>query len=100
MAIHELLVDFFHAVGHFGTWVRLKIKQLRLRRLESLVPFTKVPFWYIYLSHHLCPPMLEPILVVGLGCSLGGNHFDPWPFTRCLSFFRVRLGTLAVPNIA
>ena len=27
--------------------------------------------------------MLEPILVVGLGCSLGVRDFDPWP-TRYL----------------
>ena len=27
------------------------------------------------------PPILEPILVVGLGCSLGANRgFDPWPY--------------------
>ena len=32
------------------------------------------PFWG-------APPVLEPILVVRLGCSLGGNQaFDPWPF--------------------
>ena len=26
------------------------------------------------------PPILEPVLVVGLGCSLGVRDFDPWPF--------------------
>ena len=25
------------------------------------------------------PPILEPISVVGLGCSLGVHDFDPWP---------------------
>ena len=32
-------------------WVWLKIKGLGLRRCWSLVPFTKVPFWYMLLSH-------------------------------------------------
>ena len=26
------------------------------------------------------PPIFEPILVVGLGCSLGVWDFDPWPY--------------------
>ena len=36
------------------------------------------PFWYHFGVG--APPILEPILVVGLVCSLGVWHFDPWPF--------------------
>ena len=32
-------------------WVWLKIKELGLRRLECVVPFTQVPFRYMFLSH-------------------------------------------------
>ena len=28
-------------------------------------------------------PILQPILVVGLGCSLGVRDFDPWTFLGC-----------------
>ena len=31
------------------------------------------------------PPILEPILVVGLGCSLGVRAFDPWPVIRAVA---------------
>ena len=35
----------------------------------------RIPFWLVN-----SPPILEPILVVGLGCSLGYDlDFDPWP---------------------
>ena len=38
------------------TWLWLKIKELGLRKFQSLVPFTKVPCWYIYLTHsHMLP---------------------------------------------
>ena len=32
-----------------------------------------IPFW-----ENGAPPVLEPILV-GIGCSLGVQDFDPWP---------------------
>ena len=32
-------------------WLWLKIKELGVRRFESLVSFTKMPFWHINLSH-------------------------------------------------
>ena len=35
-----------------------------------------IPFWLDWVNS---PPVLEPILVVGLGCSLGVLDFDPWP---------------------
>ena len=40
-----------------------------------------VPIW-LWLSKPFWDPMfiLEPILVVGLGCSLGVRAFDPWPY--------------------
>ena len=39
------------------------------------------PFWYHFGMG--APPILEPILVVGLGCSLGDNRgFDPWPVEK------------------
>ena len=34
------------------------------------------------------PLILEPILVVGLGCSLGVRDFDPWPY-GVVVFFKV-----------
>ena len=36
--------------------------------------------WYPILGQVNSPPILEPILVVGLGCSKGVRGFDPWPF--------------------
>ena len=33
------------------TWVWHKFQELGLRRFWSLVPFAKVPFWYMFLSH-------------------------------------------------
>ena len=41
------------------------------------------PFWGSHFGWYVAsPPILEPILVVGLGCSLGGYDvdFDPWPY--------------------
>ena len=46
-----------------------------------------LPFWWLWVKTVLdpilglvnSPPILEPILVVGLGCSLGVRDFDPWP---------------------
>ena len=38
------------------------------------------PFWDPILGFAVnSPPILEPISVVGLGCSLGVGAFDPWP---------------------
>ena len=34
----------------FGKWVWLKIKQEGLRRLWSMFPLTRVPFWYRFFS--------------------------------------------------
>ena len=36
-----------------------------------------IPFWLVG-----APPILEPMIVVGLGCSLGVRDFDPWPNHR------------------
>ena len=40
------------------------------------------PFWSTILGKVNSPPMLEPISVVGLGCSLGVRGFDPWPLVE------------------
>ena len=38
--------------ARFPNWVWLKIKELGLCGCWSLVPFTKVPFWYHFLEPH------------------------------------------------
>ena len=38
-----------------------------------------IPFWLDCVNS---PPILEPVLVVGLGCSLRVRDFDPWPERR------------------
>ena len=38
------------------------------------------------------PHILEPILVVGLGCSLGVRDFDPWPYFKWLWADRLNAG--------
>ena len=60
-----------------------------------MFPLTRVPFWYRFFEpqpygcgcqnqwDHFglgAPPILGPILVVGLGGSLGVRDFDPWPY--------------------
>ena len=41
------------------------------------------------------PPILEPILVVGFGCSLGVRFgFCPWPYLFVVLFCEVLEGTL------
>ena len=49
-------------------WLWLKIKEPGLRRFYSLVPFTKGPFWYIYLSHSHVASGLVCSLEIKVGC--------------------------------
>ena len=52
-------------------------ESLGRRRRGDRWPWVKtngIPFWLVG-----APPILEPILVVGLGCSVGVRGFDPWP---------------------
>ena len=50
-------------------------------------PLNGIPFWLGLVNS---PSILEPILVVGLGCSLGANRdFDPWPCTLFLLVVQV-----------
>ena len=35
-------------IPHYLIWVWLNIEELGLRRFSALVPFAKVPFWYLF----------------------------------------------------
>ena len=51
-----------------------------LKQMEGMWLWLSKPFWIpFWLGLVNSPHILEPILVVGLGCSLGVRDFDPWP---------------------
>ena len=72
MLVPDLVLGY-----HFLRFIGMGISRRVVGQKERAALFHKpmVPFWVG------APPILEPILVVGLGCSLGGiRDFDKWPY--------------------